>query len=228
MASVADWSIVPLQDCLGYGADCRMNVPGQPDGNWGWRCPESAVAPWMADRLREHPFASAAFANGIAEQSLFWRDRRFGIWCRARPDWMPANGTIFADYKTIVDASPEAIRKAVANFGYHQQDAWYCDGIRALGICAEPVMLFVFQSKSPPYLVTCATLDADTREWGRTLNDKARATFAECVGTGVWPGYADEVISVTLPGWEARRLQDLSDLGALAVEFQSPTPECVA
>ena len=53
MASVADWSIVPLQDCLGYGSDCRMNVPGQPDGNWGWRCPESAVAPWMADRLRE-------------------------------------------------------------------------------------------------------------------------------------------------------------------------------
>ncbi len=53
MASVADWAIVPLQDCLGFGSDCRMNVPGQADGNWEWRCLEGSFAPWMADRLRE-------------------------------------------------------------------------------------------------------------------------------------------------------------------------------
>jgi 4-alpha-glucanotransferase len=54
MASVADWAIVPLQDCLGYGSDSRMNTPGQADGNWGWRCPEGGFAPWMADRLRDY------------------------------------------------------------------------------------------------------------------------------------------------------------------------------
>lgn len=54
MASVADWAIVPLQDCLGHGSDSRMNTPGQADGNWGWRCPEGGFAPWMADRLRDY------------------------------------------------------------------------------------------------------------------------------------------------------------------------------
>lgn len=37
LASVADLSIVPLQDVLGLGAEARMNNPSQPVGNWEWR-----------------------------------------------------------------------------------------------------------------------------------------------------------------------------------------------
>ncbi|MFN8373877.1 MAG: 4-alpha-glucanotransferase [Anaerolineae bacterium] len=37
MRSVAHTFIMPLQDVLGYGADTRMNTPGAPSGNWGWR-----------------------------------------------------------------------------------------------------------------------------------------------------------------------------------------------
>jgi 4-alpha-glucanotransferase len=29
--------VVPLQDILNLGADARMNVPGEPSGNWAWR-----------------------------------------------------------------------------------------------------------------------------------------------------------------------------------------------
>ena len=36
-ASVADLTILPIQDVLGYGADTRMNIPGEPDGNWRYR-----------------------------------------------------------------------------------------------------------------------------------------------------------------------------------------------
>jgi 4-alpha-glucanotransferase len=36
-ASVADYAIAPLQDLLGLGAAARMNTPGRPAGNWGWR-----------------------------------------------------------------------------------------------------------------------------------------------------------------------------------------------
>jgi len=36
-ASVADTAVVPLQDLLGLGNDARMNLPGQPGGNWQWR-----------------------------------------------------------------------------------------------------------------------------------------------------------------------------------------------
>jgi len=37
MCSHADVVIFPLQDILGYGSDTRMNRPGVPYGNWGFR-----------------------------------------------------------------------------------------------------------------------------------------------------------------------------------------------
>ena len=37
MASVADTFIAPLQDVLDLGPEARMNLPGRPGGNWGWR-----------------------------------------------------------------------------------------------------------------------------------------------------------------------------------------------
>ncbi len=37
MASCADLAILPVQDLLLYGSDCRMNVPGRAKGNWEFR-----------------------------------------------------------------------------------------------------------------------------------------------------------------------------------------------
>ena len=37
MASVSDLCILPIQDLLMYGADTRMNIPGNPEGNWRYR-----------------------------------------------------------------------------------------------------------------------------------------------------------------------------------------------
>ncbi|MFV0436760.1 MAG: 4-alpha-glucanotransferase [Desulfopila sp.] len=38
LSSIATLVIVPLQDILGFGSDCRMNTPGVASGNWRWRC----------------------------------------------------------------------------------------------------------------------------------------------------------------------------------------------
>lgn len=45
LSSVAMLSIIPMQDILGFGNDCRMNKPGTTSGNWVWRC-----APWYFSR----------------------------------------------------------------------------------------------------------------------------------------------------------------------------------
>lgn len=37
MMSVADTVIIPLQDILGLGEECRMNRPATCNGNWDWR-----------------------------------------------------------------------------------------------------------------------------------------------------------------------------------------------
>jgi 4-alpha-glucanotransferase len=52
--SVADTAIVPVQDLLGFGSDCRMNTPGTIVGNWGWRMQRGALtldrAAWAAEQ----------------------------------------------------------------------------------------------------------------------------------------------------------------------------------
>lgn len=185
---------------------------------------EFATIRAMRDALAAHEFAGAAFQGGRAETALVWRDEWFGIWCRARLDFLPTTGRIFPDYKTTVSAHPDAIRKALANYGYHQQAAWYCDGIKALGLCAEPIFMLVFQEKTPPHLVTCVALDDDALGWGRQLNDKAKGVFRRCLRDGRWPGYAGDVVTLGLPTWETARLQRLSEAGALdaAIEMHRP------
>ncbi len=41
--SAAKLTIVPMQDFLGYGADTRMNRPGEAGGNWCFRIPQEAL-----------------------------------------------------------------------------------------------------------------------------------------------------------------------------------------
>ena len=52
-SSPAALAMAPLQDLLNLGSDARMNVPGQPAGNWHWRCTEdmmsSAAFQWLRD-----------------------------------------------------------------------------------------------------------------------------------------------------------------------------------
>ncbi|HLW66262.1 MAG TPA: 4-alpha-glucanotransferase [Gemmataceae bacterium] len=52
-SSVADLAIAPLQDVLNLSSEARMNMPGQPAGNWGWRVPEGAVTDAVIGRLAE-------------------------------------------------------------------------------------------------------------------------------------------------------------------------------
>ena len=51
-ASVADTSVVPLQDVLELGAEARMNLPGRTGGYWQWRVTEAQLDPeraaWLA------------------------------------------------------------------------------------------------------------------------------------------------------------------------------------
>jgi 4-alpha-glucanotransferase len=37
LMSVADTTVIPLQDILKLGSEARMNIPGTPFGNWEWR-----------------------------------------------------------------------------------------------------------------------------------------------------------------------------------------------
>jgi 4-alpha-glucanotransferase len=52
-SSIALLAIVPLQDILGLGSEGRMNLPGQPEGNWHWRYLPEALTNDAGARLAE-------------------------------------------------------------------------------------------------------------------------------------------------------------------------------
>lgn len=161
----------------------------------------------MAAALKADPLAGALFnpEKGTAEQSIFWHDDRHDVDRRARLDWLTTIGgrPCAVDYKTTTSADPAAIRKTVANLHYHQQDAWYLDGLTAVGM-DDAAFLFVFQEKQPPYLTTVVELDFIARRVGRDLNTQALEVFAECTATGHWPGYSSDVELISLPAWATR------------------------
>ncbi|MBR1761467.1 MAG: 4-alpha-glucanotransferase [Schwartzia sp.] len=50
-ASEARLVIVPAQDILALGGRHRMNLPGTPEGNWGWRIKEGKLNDQVAEKL---------------------------------------------------------------------------------------------------------------------------------------------------------------------------------
>ncbi|MEG4940119.1 4-alpha-glucanotransferase [Microcoleus sp. F4-D5] len=61
--SIANMAIVPYQDLLGLGTDARMNFPGKPEGNWGWRYRPEALNWEVGDRLKTMTYISGRAPN---------------------------------------------------------------------------------------------------------------------------------------------------------------------
>jgi len=51
--SVADLSIIPMQDWLGLDGDCRMNIPSRPNDNWAWRLEKNAITPDLVHKIAQ-------------------------------------------------------------------------------------------------------------------------------------------------------------------------------
>ncbi len=51
LTSVANLSVIPVQDVLGLGSEARMNVPSQTVGNWSWRLRPGALTVPLAEKL---------------------------------------------------------------------------------------------------------------------------------------------------------------------------------
>lgn len=174
----------------------------------------------MRAAIFDDPIAGVAFRAGLAEQSLFWTDPEFGVRCKMRPDWLPAHVRYLIDIKTSVSADPRDFEKAVVNYGYHQQAAWYLDGAEAATGNKPDRFAFIVVSKRPPHLVTTCWLDEDAIAWGRILNRYARGVYAWCRKRNHWPAYQPDIIgppkafTISLPHWAVKDLERQHEAGA--------------
>lgn len=184
-------------------------------GNTPLLAKEYAQVRAMADAILDHPVAGELFTRNdtTSEQSLYWKDEQTGVACRARPDLAVNDWSLIVDYKTTLSADPKEFAKSIAKYGYHQQQAWYCEAVETLtGI--RPEFVFVCQEKTPPYEVSLIQLDADAVRIGGRLNEDARSIYAACMDSGVWPSYPTSVQVVGLPAWALRQADQETEIEA--------------
>lgn len=172
----------------------------------------------VAAAIRKNPLAVATLTNGVAEETLAWKDLRTGVWLRARPDFRPNSilekrgAMIVPDLKFVAptNATPEGFARSIHQYGYHQSAAFYSDGIKAVYGHYPTHWLHVVVEKELPHCVALYELPGEDIERGRVLNRRAIDLFARCLDTGKWPGYSDEPSQCGLPHWSRSRIDDLS------------------
>lgn len=169
----------------------------------------------MAGRVHAHPLAGRLLQRGAAEMSGYWHDDATGVRLRFRTDWLTDPGAssriICVDYKTSTSANPAQFAKACADYGYHQQAAWYLDGLREVEVAEDAGFVFIVQQKTTPFLVSVVQLNPEDVERGRRLNRRAIDVYAKCRANNSWPGYGDGIEMVSLPAWAVKQTEALLD-----------------
>lgn len=138
--------------------------------------------------------AIAQFGPGRAEQTVIWKESN-GIWCRVRPDWITDDGQYVIDYKTCGDADPQSwVRKSLIGGGYEFSAAHYLRGVKkAGGEDRDRDYLFLVQESSEPYACSWVGVSPGLLELGQQKMARARQLWADCLGSGIWPGYGSNI-----------------------------------
>lgn len=153
-----------------------------------------------------------------------------GVMCRAMIDNAPADSRLpLYDLKSTTDASPEALAKTVATYGYDLQAAHYLAVWKA-ATGEDRRFRIIFVEKEAPFGVQVAELyrkpgdEADWFDHADALAADARRIWGDCLRSGQWPGYPARVAVIGAPGWHLTKMEDRSGRAAVS----KPTAETVA
>jgi exodeoxyribonuclease VIII len=155
-------------------------------------------------QARDIPDFAKALTSGHGEVSAYAVDEATGVRVKVRPDWVEDVGSdavILWDGKTYASADENEFVRQAARMKYAMQAGLYSDFYaKASG---KKVLAFVFLLVADDYpnLTNAVMLDDNSMAAGRRQYRRALDTYAECMRTGVWPGYGNDVKTVSLPAW---------------------------
>ena len=153
----------------------------------------------MADSAMAHPVARGLLVGGDREVTFRWQDETTGIACKSRAD-LYAGGEFLMDLKSCRDASHDGFARAVASYAYDLQAGHYLDGIRSNG---DSIRWFVFLAieSEAPYVAQPYFLDARAETRGWNLRQFAMNRLSDCLKSGRWSGYSDNLAELALPAY---------------------------
>ena len=112
----------------------------------------------IGDKIRSHrDVARYLLAPGRGEVSIQWRDPETGLPCKARLDWLLADGTD-CDLKTAATIAYRPFRSQAWKLGYFHQLAFHRMGLEALTGTIPALRILAVES-APPH--DCAVFEPD-------------------------------------------------------------------
>lgn len=162
----------------------------------------------MRRSLHQHPVAGALLrAPGQFEYSVYAEDPETGVLVRVRFDLLLDSGWC-VDLKKCQDASQVGAAKAMGNYGYFHQDAFYRDVLTWAAGEAPRGFAFIFVEEEWPHAVGVYFLSADDVLRGRRLYRRNLNLYAHCLERNYWPGYSEQALEIELPTWDRRRIDN--------------------
>lgn len=186
------------------GCDLNKNTKAYKEGREAFleACKGTTVVPvseWeTAERMAENvrAIAGGILRGGIAEASFFAQDEEFGVVRKCRPDYYLKEAGVIVDLKTTRSTDPHEFGRAIYDYRYHRQAAWYIDTLRLAGFPAETFVIVAVE-KTAPHLVRIFEIQPDAIEAGREDYRRHLGRLRELNETGA----AAVVEPISLPSW---------------------------
>lgn len=168
----------------------------------------------VRDSLLAHPAARLALNHrGPRELSGVWVDEETKVPCKLRIDHLNPELRATVEIKTALDAREDAFSRAIFNYKYYRQGAWYLLGMAAL----QPEIdwkhhIIVSVEKEPPFAVNVFRLRDDALQAGRDELRPLLARYKECIERDEWPAYLPTTFNeISLPPWSWQKIDQQLD-----------------
>lgn len=162
---------------------------------------DMALVEGMADGVLRNRMARRLIESaGSCEVSALWRDDATGLMCKARYDKLRPVKPLIIELKSALSANPLKFASQIAKLHYDSQAASYLDAHKLL-TGEEAMHVFVVVENTAPHECAVYTLNDQDIQSGRLRYREWLTEYASCVKSGVWPGYAEKVETISMPYW---------------------------
>ena len=150
-----------------------------------------------------HPEVAAILDASDREVTMLWDEQN--VLCKARADLREGLGAYIADVKTAIDASRDGFQKALWNFRYDLQGAFYTRASRETTSVEPRAFIIIAVETFPPF--ACAVYQIAPRAIVAAQNDIEHALklYEKCKREDEWPAYGGGISVLDLPPWAQKR-----------------------
>ncbi len=144
--------------------------------------------------------------EGSPEVSCYWIDPEFNQLLKCRPDKLIESEKIVVDIKTTSILGKFKFERHASELNYHRSAALTLRGLKILTGNDYTYIFLVVETK-PPFNVACYSYCEDDIATGNLEIDKAIKKYQECQKLNSWPGYSDNIQSISLPNWRGAQYE---------------------